>query len=93
MGDFEHRILKEIRCLDRIRYNYFVERKFNALNEMDEIDFILEYSRLDLLNRRDLIDELKKEHFLKIVRIHPESRTIPIHRVLNYWQTIQFNSN
>ena len=93
MGDFEQRILKEIRCLDRIRYNYFVERNFNALNEMDEIDFILEYSRLVLLNRRDLIDELKKEHFLKIVRIHPESRTSPVHRVLNYWQTIQFNSN
>ena len=86
-------ILYEIRHLDRIWSNYFMQRKFKVLEEIDEVEYLMAYSRLKILDRMDLIDELKKQHFLKIVRIHPDTKNIPIHRVMMFWETIERNSN
>ena len=86
-------ILYEIRHLDRIWSNYFMQRKFKVLEEIDEVEYLMAYSRLKILDRMDLIDELKKQHFLKIVRIHPETKNIPVHRVMMFWETIERNSN
>ncbi len=86
-------ILYEIRHLDRIWSNYFMQRKLKVLEEIDEVEYLMAYSRLKILDRMDLIDELKKQHFLKIVRIHPDTKNIPIHRVMMFWETIERNSN
>lgn len=86
-------ILNEIRHLDRIWSNYFMQRKFKVLEEIDEVEYLMAYSRLKILDRTDLIDELKKQHFLKIVRIHPDTKNIPVHRVMMFWETIERNSN
>ena len=86
-------ILIEIRHLDRIWSNYFMQRKFKVLEEIDEVEYLMAYSRLKILDRMDLIDELKKQHFLKIVRIHPDTKNIPVHRVMMFWETIERNSN
>jgi hypothetical protein len=86
-------ILYEIRHLDRIWSNYFMQRKFKVLEEIDEVEYLMAYSRLKILDRMDLIDELKKQHFLKIVRIHPDTKNIPVHRVMMFWETIERNSN
>jgi hypothetical protein len=86
-------ILYEIRHLDRIWSNYFMQRKFKVLEEIDEVEYLMAYSRLKILDRTDLIDELKKQHFLKIVRIHPDTKNIPVHRVMMFWETIERNSN
>ena len=86
-------ILIEIRHLDRIWSNYLMQRKFKVLEEIDEVEYLMAYSRLKILDRMDLIDELKKQHFLKIVRIHPDTKNIPVHRVMMFWETIERNSN
>ena len=86
-------ILYEIRHLDRIWSNYFMQRKLKVLEEIDEVEYLMAYSRLKILDRMDLIDELKKQHFLKIVRIHPDTKNIPVHRVMMFWETIERNSN
>jgi len=86
-------ILYEIRHLDRIWSNYFMQRKFKVLEEIDEVEYLMAYSRLKILDRMDLIDELKKQHFLKIVRIHPDTKNIPVYRVMMFWETIERNSN
>lgn len=88
-----HNVKSEIQSLDRIRFNYYVIRKFNRISQMEGIEFLLHCSRLSLFNRQEVIDHLKKEHFLRMVRLHPLTRTIPVHRVLNYWNTVEFQSN
>ena len=93
MDGADKSLLQQLRVLERIRHNYFVERKFNRLEVADEMEFIFEYSRLSIYNRPDLIKELKKKHFLKLIKIHPETRHIPLHRVLMYWETSEYNSN
>jgi hypothetical protein len=70
-----------------------MQRKLKVLEEIDEVEYLMAYSRLKILDRMDLIDELKKQHFLKIVRIHPDTKNIPIHRVMMFWETIERNSN
>ena len=64
MDGADKSLLQQLRVLERIRHNYFVERKFNRLEVADEMEFIFEYSRLSIYNRQDLIKELKKKHFL-----------------------------
>jgi hypothetical protein len=93
MDGADKTFLQQLRVMERIRHNYFVERKFNRLEVADEMEFIFEYSRLSIYNRQDLIKELKKKHFLKLIKIHPETRHIPLHRVLMYWETSEYNSN
>lgn len=93
MDSFKSNIICEIRHLDRIWSNYFMQRKFKVLEEIDEVEYLMAYSRLKILDRTDLIDELKKQHFLKIVRIHPDTKNIPVHRVMMFWETIERNSN
>ena len=93
MDKFDFQILTELRHLDRIRSNYFVQRKFRILKELDEVEYVMAYSRLRILDREDLIDELKKQHFLKIVKIHPDTKNIPVNRVKMFWETIERNSN
>lgn len=60
---------------------------------MEGIEFLLHCSRLSLINREEVINQLKKEHFLKLVRSYPLTKNIPMHRVLNYWNTVQYQSN
>ena len=93
MDGADKTFLQQLRVMERIRHNYFVERKFNRLDDADDMEFIFEYSRLSIYNRQDLIKELKKKHFLKLIKIHPETRHIPLHRVLMYWETSEYNSN
>lgn len=93
MDKFDFQLLIELQHMDRIRSNYFVQRKFRILDEIDEVEYVLAYSRLRILDREDLIDELKKQHFLKIIRIHPDTKKIKLSRVLMYWETIQNNAN
>lgn len=93
MDKIDFQLLTELRHLDRIRSNYFVQRKFRILDEIDEVEFIMAYSRLRILDREDLIDELKKQHFLKIIKIHPDTKNIRLCRVLMYWESVQNNSN
>lgn len=93
MDKIDFQLLTELRHLDRIRSNYFVQRKFRILDEIDEVEFIMAYSRLRILDREDLIDELKKQHFLKIIKIHPDTKNIRLCWVLMYWESVQNNSN
>ncbi len=93
MDKFDFQLITEIRHLDRIRSNYFVQRKFRILDEIDEVEYNMAHSHLRILNREDLIDELKKQHFLKIIRIHPDTKKIKLSRVLMYWESVLNNSN
>ena len=62
-------------------------------SDLEDMELLNCYFHLGILNRDDLIKEIKKFYFCRLCALHPRTRHIKMSFIQNFWDTIENNAN
>lgn len=93
MKKFDLQLLKDMSQLHcNYRNNLMTDKDFD-LSDLEDMELFNRYFHLGILNREDLIKEIKKFYFCRLCALHPRTRHIKMSFVQTFWETVANNTN
>ncbi len=93
MKKFDLQLLKDISQLHcNYRNNLMTDKDFDH-SDLEDMELLNRYFHLGILNRDDLIKEIKKFYFCRLCALDPRTRHIKMSFIQNFWETIENNAN
>jgi hypothetical protein len=86
-------MIKDLHQLDLMCRNNRTVNSEIQNEELEDMEFFIQFFKQGIQTRNDLRSKLKKTAFCRICKIHPRTKDVPLSFIENYYETVVNHAN